>query len=295
MTTGRTPDHQLHQFLTAARERLRPEDIGVHPRGNRRGRGLHQSDLADALMVSDRWYNGFENGARPPSRHEVLVSRIGQLLRLSSAERTYLHLLATGHEPAPPDTDHAASGLEVRPVLTQLLAMLGPGLPAIACDIAWNVLAWNQASRDLLAWDAAMRGGATNVILWLFSDDGERIVADLEHAREAQIGNVFLALARHPGDRRLERLATQLQEIPAARQLWDRRRIPDDPMVSTRRVRLARGGTHQGHLLTVEFPGGLRLLTLVPGASWLSAIPSTDGHRRLRRLPAAHPGLPTCA
>ena len=111
MTTGRNPDHQLHQFLTAARERLRPEDIGVHPRGNRRGRGLHQSDLADALMVSDRWYNGFENGARPPSRHEVLVSRIGQLLRLSPAERTYLHLLATGHEPAPLRPHYRASAL----------------------------------------------------------------------------------------------------------------------------------------------------------------------------------------
>jgi hypothetical protein len=105
MTPEGTPDHQLHKFLTAARARLRPEDIGIRPAGNRRGGGLHQSDLADALVVSDRWYNGFENGARPPSRYDAVVSRLGELLRLTPAERLYLHLLATGHEPPPPVPD----------------------------------------------------------------------------------------------------------------------------------------------------------------------------------------------
>jgi hypothetical protein len=58
-------------------------------------------------------------------------------------ERIYLHLLATGHEPVQPVADPAVDGLAARPVLEQLLALLGPGLPAIACDIAWNVIAWN--------------------------------------------------------------------------------------------------------------------------------------------------------
>ena len=152
MTPDGTPDHQLlHQFLTAARARLRPEDIGIRPAGNRRGAGLHQSDLADALVVSDRWYNGFENGARPPSRYDALVSRLGHLLRLTPAEHLYLHLLATGHEPTLLGPDDAVDGLAVGRVLQQLLASLGPGLPAIACDIAWNVIAWNQAMTDHLA------------------------------------------------------------------------------------------------------------------------------------------------
>ena len=111
MTPDGTPDHQLHQFLTAARARLRPEDIGIRPAKNRRGAGLHQSDLADALVVSDRWYNGFENGARPPSRYDALVSRLGNLLRLTPAEHLYLHLLATGHEPAPLRPHYRASAL----------------------------------------------------------------------------------------------------------------------------------------------------------------------------------------
>jgi hypothetical protein len=86
MTPDGTPDHQVHQFLTAARARLRPEDIGIRPAGNRRGAGLHQSDLADPLVVSDRWYNGFENGTHPLSRYDTLVSRLGHLLRLTPAE-----------------------------------------------------------------------------------------------------------------------------------------------------------------------------------------------------------------
>jgi hypothetical protein len=117
MTPDGTPDHQLHQFLTAARARLRPEDLGIRPAKNRRGGGLHQADLADALVVSDRWYNGFENGARPPSRYDALVSRLGQLLRLTPAERMYLHLLATGHEPTLPGPDDAVDGLAAGPVL----------------------------------------------------------------------------------------------------------------------------------------------------------------------------------
>jgi hypothetical protein len=295
MTTGRAPDDQLHQFLTAARARLRPEDIGIRPARNRRGAGLHQSDLADALAVSDRWYNGFENGARPPSRFDALVSLLGNLLCLSPAERICLHLLATGHEPANPTAEPASVRLATRTMLEQLLTVLGPGLPAVACDIAWNVIAWNQAMTDQLAWDVAVRAGASNVILWLFTDDAGRVIADLSHAREAQIGNVLLALARHPGDRQLRRLAGQLQEIPAARRLWDRQRIPDNPAVSTRRVRLVHGGTHEAHLLSLEFPGGLRLLTLIPGGSWLATMPPQNGHCRLRRRAVAHPSLPTCA
>jgi len=165
-------------------------------------------------VVSDRWYNGFENGTRPPSRYDALVSRLGHLLRLTPAEHLNLHLLATGHEPAPSDPDNAVDGLAVRPVLEQLLALLGPGLPAIACDIAWNVIAWNQAITDHLAGDATVRPGQSNVITWLFTDDAERIIADLGHAREAEIGNVLLAMARYPDDQRLQRLASQLQEIP---------------------------------------------------------------------------------
>lgn len=91
------------------------------------------------------------------------------------------------------------------------------------------------------------------------------------------------------------RLASQLKEIPAARRLWDRQRIPDDPVVGTRRVRLVRGGTHEGHVLNLEFPGRLRLLALVPGASWLTAMASLDGHRGLRKRTAGHLGLPASA
>ena len=72
-------------------------------------------------------------------------------------------------------------------------------------------------------------------------------------------------------------------------------RIPDDPVVGTRRVRLVRGGTHEGHVLNLEFPGRLRLLALVPGASWLTAMASPDGHRRLRKRTSGHLGLPASA
>jgi len=294
LTTDGIPGNELGQFLRATRARLRPADIGTTPAASRRGSALRQADVADALQASDRWYNGLENGAQPPeSWHEKTVRQLGELLPLTAGERQYLHLLATGHEHPPPDPDVADGTPGMRPLLERYLALLG--VPAIACDVAWNVIAWNQPMTDQLAGDATVRPGQSNVVLWLFTDEAERIIADLGHAREAEIGNVLLALARYPGDQRVQRLARQLQEIPAARRLWDRQRIPDDPAVSTRQVRLIRGGTHDGHLLNMEFPGRLRLLTLVPGTSWLAAMAGLDGHRRLRQRALSSLRLPASA
>jgi MmyB-like transcription regulator ligand binding domain len=173
MTPDGTPDHQLHQFLTAARARLRPEDIGITRRQPPRRRA--------APVRPSRCPRGIGPLVqRLRERHPsaVAVRRPGQPPRPASApdhgraERLYLHLLATGHEPVPSGPDEAVDCLAVRPVLQQLLASLGPGLPAIACGIAWNVIAWNQAITDHLAGDAKVRPGQSNVITWLFTSCG---------------------------------------------------------------------------------------------------------------------------
>lgn len=286
MSTERAPRNQLHEFLRAARARVQPEDIGLRPAANRRGGGLHQSDVADALVVSDRWYNAFENGALPRPKYEEAVDRVCGLLRLRPAERHYVHLLATGREPVPP-LPAAGSSAVVRDVLDRFLGLLGPHLPALVCDVAWNVLAWNQAMTDHIAGAAVITPGRTNVLVWLFTSDAERIVANLSQARETEIGNVLLALARYPGDQRLQQLAERLRAMPDARALWDRQRIPNDLAVSSRRLRLTSGGVCEADLVSLELPGAHRLLALVPQTAWLAAG-TPDGHRQSRRgrLPA---------
>jgi transcriptional regulator with XRE-family HTH domain len=264
----------LREFLQAARARLRPEDIGIKPAPNRRGDGLHQADVADALIVSDRWYNGFENGTAGSVRQDLLDD-LAAMLRLTAAERTCLYLLATSHEPAVATIEPPHQAAASRDVMIRLLSLLGPGLPALLCDIAWNVLACNPAMAKQIAGNKPGSPAPTNVISWLFTDQAERAFGNIEHARQTAIGQVHLALARLPCDPLLQDLLARLQQIPAARRLWDRQRISDEQVISPQQVRTADGQTRDAHIVSLELPGRLRLLTLVPTS--ICRAPSRTG------------------
>src|ERR1700683_4280215 len=120
MTDEVTPRMELRDFLGAARARVDPADLGISAPPGRRGRGLQQADIAAALQVSQRWYNGFERGVGTAS--VAILDKIAELLRLTPAERTHLYLLATGRDPAPA-TVEPPDGTDA--VLTRLVHQMG--------------------------------------------------------------------------------------------------------------------------------------------------------------------------
>ena len=275
---------ELHDFLQAARARLQPPDLGIQPAANRRATGLYQADVAAALNVSERWYNGFENGNAIPG--DSLLDQLAGVLRLTDAERVHLYLLAAGHEPAP---GSVGTPFRSEAVLTSLVSYLGdPAIPAALTDIAWNVLAWNPAVSTWIPGPGITTASACNAVLWMFTSDAEPIVDDIHSLREAHIGRVHVALARYPGDLRLEHLVARLQRIPAARQLWNRQHIADlTSSIIPLRLRLPGSGTAlDADLLSMDFPGEYRLLILLPRARWpaqptiLSRLIRRNNHRR---------------
>jgi transcriptional regulator with XRE-family HTH domain len=278
---------QLHDFLQAARARIPPADLRINVSASRRGSGLHQADVAAALNVSQRWYNGLENGSTVPGGD--LLDQLADVLRLTQAERVNLYLLTTGHEPAPGTVEppYRSEG-----PLTRLVHCLDDsGVPAVVTDIAWNVYAWNHAVSEWIPDPATTAPGARNTILWTFSSAVERVVTDLASLREAVIGQVHLAFARHPGDPRLEHLVARLQLIPTARDLWDRQHIGDFTS-STTPLRLrppGEGALVRADLISADFPGEHRLLMVVPRDGWPAHPP---GRRRLIRR-RNHNGPPT--
>jgi transcriptional regulator with XRE-family HTH domain len=277
---------ELHDFLQAARGRLQPEDIGLKPAPNRRGAGLHQADVAAALAVSGRWYNGFENGATHGTPAEDLLDRLAETLRLTPAERIHLYLLAAGHEPAPAAAEPPGPGDASHAALRRLTTLIGPDLPAVLCDVAWNVLAWNDAMTDRIHDPAATPPPERNAILWLFTPQAEQLLADIGRARDEDIGQVHLAVARYPGNPQLEHLTDRLQQIPAAARLWNRQHIQGSTAISPRQVRPPGSGTFtQTDLISVEFPvpGRTRLLVLVPREDWPVTSPRIIGHLIPRR------------
>jgi transcriptional regulator with XRE-family HTH domain len=280
---------ELHDFLKAARARVQPEDLGLTPPRNRRSSGLQQADLAAALDVSQRWYNGFENGAA--GADDLTLDRIARILQLTPAERLSLYLLATGHAPAPA-TIEPPRGADT--ALARLVRqMAGPAVPAVVTDIAWNVLARNEAVPAWFPGPGCLPASGRNAVLWAFTREIEGLVDDIGSFREVHIGWVHLALAGHPGDPGLARLVDRLSSIPAARKMWDRYRIAAfTQSITPVRFRLpGPAGAVEGDLVSMDFPGEYRLMMVVPHGGWPSrqaGFPWLTGRRN--RQPSSAQG-----
>src|SRR5260370_16855008 len=74
-----------------------------------------------------------------------MVESVASALRMTMAERSALHILATGHDPLlPPGPPGDGARPEVSPVFLELLARQDPN-PAIITDETWTIIARNEA------------------------------------------------------------------------------------------------------------------------------------------------------
>src|SRR5580698_8073698 len=90
---------ELASLLRSRRERLQPGDVGLPAGVRRRTRGLRREEVAQLASVSTTYYTFLEQGRDIRPSRQVLDALAGAL-RLTDAERDYLHGLAAG-EPVP--------------------------------------------------------------------------------------------------------------------------------------------------------------------------------------------------
>lgn len=133
---------ELRTFLTAARARLRPQDVGLPPTANRRVPGLRREEVAELVGVTPNWYTAFEKGSSDRNFSPAFIGRVAEALRLGESERVQLLRLAL------PEVEVAASHFE------NLLAS-AEGLLREARSIAGRAL-------------------ARSIVLRLISDDAVR-------------------------------------------------------------------------------------------------------------------------
>src|ERR1700761_6960319 len=153
----------LGQLLRSRRERLAPADVGLPARTPRRRGGLRREEVAMLASVSATYYTFLEQG-RPVRPSLQVLDALAAALRMSAAERRYLHVLAYG-----PD---GVSGLlpagapppeELDPAVADLVQRLDPS-PTLVKGRRWDVLAANPAARELFAgWAAGPPGGGNPV------------------------------------------------------------------------------------------------------------------------------------
>ena len=96
----------LGQLLRSRRERLVPADVGLPAGSRRRTAGLRREEVALLANLSATYYTFLEQG-RPVRPSAQVLDALASALRMSAAERRYLHVLAYG-----PAADHgpAAGG-----------------------------------------------------------------------------------------------------------------------------------------------------------------------------------------
>jgi len=206
------------------------------PQGN--STGLRQEDAADLAGLSVRRYAAFERGEIANPLPEM-VETVASALRMTAAEHSALHILATGHDPplspVPPGDGARA---EVSPVFLELLARQDPN-PAVITDENWTVIARNEAmSAWAGSWLDQAPAGQQNLVLYLFSEDCEALLPDVHAARRAIIALLRYQYARYVTSDRFAALVTRLQATGReARELWERHEIALPPREYHVRVR----------------------------------------------------------
>ena len=223
----------LGQLLRSRRERLLPADVGLPEAllGGRRRRtaGLRREEVALLANLSTTYYTFLEQG-RPVRPSAQVLDALAAALRMSAAERRYLHVLAYG-----PDGDGGPGGgrgpgpaasappERLDPAVADLVQRLEP-FPTLVKGRRWDVLAANPAARELFTDWAAGPPGERNLVRWMFTTDQAReTYLEWEPEARALLGRFRLSAARHPDDPDVRALIAELQrDSEHVRDWWPR-------------------------------------------------------------------------
>ena len=209
----------LGQLLRSRRERLAPADVGLPPGQRRRAAGLRREEVALLASLSTTYYTFLEQG-RPVRPSAQVLDALAAALRMSAAERRYLHILAGADD----DNDHHGAPPErLDPAVANLVQRLEP-YPTLVKGRRWDVLAANPAARELFADWATPPTQERNLVRWMFTTDQAReVYLEWEPEARAMLGRFRLAAARYPDDPDVRALIAELQrDSQHVRDWWPR-------------------------------------------------------------------------
>ncbi|HEY0297184.1 MAG TPA: helix-turn-helix transcriptional regulator [Bordetella sp.] len=163
----------LGEFVRNARARITPQMAGLPEGARRRTPGLRREEVAQLSGISVTWYTWIEQG-RDVSVSPTVWARIASVLHLGKAERAYLFELAECADPQQPREAPEGVAERLKACVDAISA------PAYVLDHAWNVLAFNEAMRDLFD-DWPAREPRPNLLRYIFLDPAaRRLVVDWE-------------------------------------------------------------------------------------------------------------------
>jgi transcriptional regulator with XRE-family HTH domain len=214
---------ELAAVLRRARERVRPEDVGLPAGSHRRTPGLRREEVAMLAGISVDYVVRLEQGRGPVPSAQVLGA-LARALRLDVAGRDELFHLAGTPPPGP-----GAIQMHVRPSVLRLIDRFAD-LPALVLSAKGDVLAWNAMSSALHGDWSALPPERRNLHRLRFlpdpSDPALSSVGATDDEREATaetaVAGLRAAAARYPDDAGLRRLLEDLRAgSPEFVRLWE--------------------------------------------------------------------------
>jgi transcriptional regulator with XRE-family HTH domain len=212
---------ELGAYLRSRRERLTPADVGLAPGLRRRTPGLRREEVALLADIGITWYTWLEQGRDVKPSAELLTA-IGAALRLDTAEKRHLFLLAGRPTPDRSPTEEERIEEPLSRMLTSLTAQ-----PAYVMGRRWDVLAWNQAAEAVFGDYGALEGDACNIMHLVFANLRHRhMLMDWEQVARAALGLFRADSAKYVGDPAFERLIAELARLsPQFREWWPKRDV----------------------------------------------------------------------
>lgn len=209
---------ELADFLRVRRAHVSPADVGLPAGGRRRTPGLRRQEVAQLAGMSIDYYIRLEQGRGPHPSRQVL-NALARALMLGRDERAHLFHLAGQAMEAPRIRE------DVPASLLHLISFLEE-VPAYVLDARYDLRAWNPLAAALMGGLDGLADDERNVIRWVFlSPDIAEHFADEEKSRfaRAAVADLRAAAGRHPGDRRIQALVTEMLALsPHFAELWSR-------------------------------------------------------------------------
>jgi transcriptional regulator with XRE-family HTH domain len=214
---------ELARTVKRARDRIRPEDVGLPAGEHRRVPGLRREEVALLAGISVDYVVRIEQSRGPQPSHQVLAA-LARALRLSRDQTDHLFHLAGWQPPQPGLID-----MHVRPGVLRMIDRFAD-LPALVLSAKGDVLAWNAMSAALLGDWSVMPSERRNQPRLRFlpgpADPSRAVIGGSEDERLATsvqtVANLRVAAGRYPDDPGLQRLLGDLQSGSAEfRELWE--------------------------------------------------------------------------
>ena len=208
---------ELGAFVRSRRERIKPEQVGLHSIRRRRTPGLRREEVAQLAGVGVTWYTWLEQG-RDINPSAQVLDAVARTLQFDTNEHAHLFTLA-----GLPTTTIANECMALCPTVQPIIDQLEP-FPAMVVNSRLDLLAYNRVYASFFESLESIPIEERN-ILWLVFTNPEMKAAIVD--REDTVGRLVAeyrgAMAEYLDDPAWKTLVDRLHRAsPEFAAVWER-------------------------------------------------------------------------